>query len=137
MLKIHDEFLDWLIEDISNFTNNFDNKMYIFEEIDHDEITIFIESYDNTFRIEIRELLDNNNEPYNLLCQFKNKNFLGFESIYTNVFAILLDNEENKIKKEIEMIEKSLTEYHNDIEIIKLLSSRLPIDMAIMCTLSK
>lgn len=113
MLKLHDNFLNFLIEDVSIFTNNFDNKMYIFEEIDYDEITIFIESYNLVFRFEFTELLDNNNYPYNLICKFKNKNFVGFNSIYINIFTILLENEENKI--------------------IKLLSSKLPIDIAIMC----
>lgn len=133
MLKIHDDFLDWLIEDISNFTIKFDNKMYIFEEIDYEELSIFIESYNKVFRFQIKELFDNNIIPYNVICKYKNKNFVGFNSIYTNIFAILLENEENKIKKEIEIIEKSLAEYNNEIEIIKLLSSKLPIDIAMMC----
>lgn len=44
---------------------------------------------------------------------------------------ILLENEENKIKKEIEMIEESLENYNNEIEMITLLLSKLPIDIAL------
>lgn len=126
MIDINEDFLNFLIEDISVFTNNFDNEMYIFDEDTKQEICIFTESYNSIFRFQIKELQDSNLE-----CKFQNKNFIGFESIYTNIFKILLENEDNKIKKEIEMIEESLENYNNEIEMITLLLSKLPIDIAL------
>ena len=85
MLNFHEDFLDFLFEDISIFANNFYYQMYIFEEDNDQEICIFIESYNSIFRFQFKELLD-----YNLICKFQNKKFIGFESIYTNIFMILL-----------------------------------------------